>query len=43
MDGVKDAPKVDPSKIFFILFGSEKMEDLFGKLRMALMMEYQEY
>jgi hypothetical protein len=38
-DGVAEAPKVDPSTLFAMIFGSEKFEPLVGELQLASQMQ----
>lgn len=42
-EGVEDAPKVDPSTLFAMIFGSEKFEPLVGELKLAHQMQLEEH
>ena len=39
ISGVSDAPVMDSSAIFTVIFGSEKFNNIVGELRLAMMME----
>ncbi|KAH9261724.1 hypothetical protein BASA81_000380 [Batrachochytrium salamandrivorans] len=39
LGGVSDAPVMDSSAFFAVIFGSEKFESIVGQLRLAMMME----
>lgn len=41
-DSVEDAPKVDPSTLFAMIFGSEKFEPLVGELKLSSQMQANE-